>query len=126
MISVALLVTPSVALIVTLLSPPPKFPVSVLIMKVPDVAPSGTVMLAGTVAFLVSLLCSVTVRPPAGAGPLKVIVPIEVAGAVTLSGLRLRFVKVTTSAGGGASNVVAEAVFDNSERLPVVSTAITA
>ena len=111
---------------VTLFSPPPRSPVRVLIMKVADVAPSATVMLAGTVAFLVSLLRSDTDNPPAGAAPLKVMVPIEVAGAVTLPGLRLRLVRVTTSVGGGAANVVAEAVFDNSERLPAPSTAITA
>ena len=75
--------------------PPPKLPVRVLIMKVADVAPSGTETVAGTVAFLVSLLRSVTDNPPAGAAPLKVIVPIELAGAVTVVGLRLTFVSTT-------------------------------
>ena len=94
-VSVALLVTPSVALIVTGLSPPPKLPVRVVMMKVADVAPSGTVMLAGTVAFLVSPLRSVTDRPPTGAAPVKVTVPLEVAGAVTRVGLSVRLDSTT-------------------------------
>ena len=89
--SVALLVTPNVALIVTLLSPPPRLPVRVVITKFADVAPSGTVTVAGTVAFFVSLLRSVTDTPPAGAGPFKVTVPVELAGAVTRAGFRVRF-----------------------------------
>ena len=83
------------ALIVTGFWPPPKLPVRVLMMKVADVAPSGTRMLAGTVAFLVSLLRSVTDSPPAGAAPLNVMVPVELDGAVTVVGLRLRFVSTT-------------------------------
>jgi hypothetical protein len=66
-------------------------------MNVADVAPSDTVMVAGTVAFLVSLLRSDTDNPPAGAAPLNVIVPIELAGAITVVGLRLRFVKTTSA-----------------------------
>lgn len=46
-------------------------------MKLAEFAPSGTVMLAGTLA-APSLLESVTTEPPAGAGPLSVSVACEV------------------------------------------------
>ena len=96
-------------------------------MKVADVAPSGTETVAGTVAFLVSLLRSVIDSPPAGAAQLKMIVPVEVAGAVTVVGLRVRFVSAVggITSGGGGAEVVAEAVFDKAERLPAASTANT-
>jgi hypothetical protein len=80
-----------------------------VITKVADVAPSGTVTLAGTVAFLVSLLLSVTLTPPAGAGPLKMTVPVDVAGAVTRVGFRIRFNKTTCS----STEIVAITVFEN-------------
>jgi hypothetical protein len=66
-----------------------------VITKVADVAPSGTVTVGGTVAFLVSLLRSVTDTPPAGAAPLKMTVPVEFAGAVTVVGFRVRFNNTT-------------------------------
>src|SRR5881296_3285788 len=49
----------------------------VLTVKVPLVAPAGTVTLEGTVAAPVLLLESRTCAPPAGAGPFSVTVPVE-------------------------------------------------
>jgi hypothetical protein len=80
-----------------------------VITNVADVAPSGTVREAGTVAFLVSLLRSVTVTPPAGAAALKITVPVEFAGAVTLVGFRVRFNNPTCS----STEIVARIVFEN-------------
>ena len=45
-------------------------------VKFTVVAPAGTVTLAATVAAVVLLDFSVTTAPPAGAGPLRVIVPV--------------------------------------------------
>ena len=49
----------------------------VLTVKLAEIAPSGTVALAGTLAALL-LLESITTAPPAGAGLLKVSVACEV------------------------------------------------
>ena len=49
----------------------------VLTVKVAEVEPAGTNTLAGTVATVVSLLDSVTVAPPAGAGAPNTTVPTE-------------------------------------------------
>ena len=85
--STAVLPVPArVAVIVTGFWPPPNCPVRVVTVKVPVLCPAATVTVAGTLAFRVSLLVSVTARPPAGAGPLKVTVPVEDAGAVTVVG----------------------------------------
>jgi hypothetical protein len=121
-VSVALtLLPPSVAVIVTGLLPPPNLPVRVVIPKVADFAPSGIVMLGGTVAFPVSLLLSVTVTPPAGAAPFNVTVPVELAGAVTVDGFRVRF-SIVEPAG---IVIVAVALFDIADWLPAASTAAT-
>ena len=67
----------SVAVMVTEFCPPPRSPVREVIVKVFEVAPAGTSTVVGTVAFLVSPLLSVTERPPAGAAPLSVTVPVD-------------------------------------------------
>lgn len=82
-----------------------------LITNVAEFAPSATVTLAGTVAFSVSLLLSVTETPPAGAAPFNVTVPIELAGAVTVVGLTVRLVTVDPS----GIVIVAVALFDNAD-----------
>src|SRR6185369_15149044 len=123
MLSVVLtLLLPSVAVIVTVFLPLPSLPVRVLITKVAELAPSGTVTLGGTVAFPVSLLLSVTETPPAGAAPFNVTVPVAFAGAVTVVGFTVRFAKVEPS----GIVIVAVALFDNADWLPAASTAATA
>lgn len=52
--------------------------VEVLTVNVAVAEPAVTVTLAGTVATAELLLDSVTLAPPAGAGPLRVTVPVEV------------------------------------------------
>lgn len=111
-VSVALtLLLPSVAVMVTGFLPPPSLPVIVVMTKVAEFFPSGTVTLDGTVAFSVSLLLSVTVTPPAGAAPFNVTVPVELAGAVTVVGFTVRFSKVEPS----GIVIVAVALFDNAD-----------
>jgi hypothetical protein len=56
-------------------------------MKLALLAPAGTVTLAGTAATPVLLLERETTAPPAGAGPLRVTVPVEDVPPVTLVGL---------------------------------------
>jgi hypothetical protein len=58
----------------------------VVMVKVAEVAPAATVTLAGTDAIEVLLLDKLTAAPPAGAGPLRVTVPVEEAPPVTLAG----------------------------------------
>lgn len=48
----------------------------VVILKVPEVLPAGTVMEAGVVAH-VALEARVTTMPPVGASPLRKTVPVE-------------------------------------------------
>ena len=109
MSSVALmLLLPSVAVMVTGFLPPPSLPVRVVMTKVADLLPSGTVTVGGTVALPVSLLLSVTKTPPAGAAPFNVTVPIEFAGAVTVFGSTVRFSKVEPA----GIVIVAVALFD--------------
>jgi hypothetical protein len=59
----------------------------VVIGKVAEVAPAKTVILAGTCAADVLLLCNVTTAPPAGAAPFNVTVPVELAPPTTAPGL---------------------------------------
>jgi len=57
----------------------------VVIVKVAVELPGATMTLAGTTADVL-LLESVTVEPPAGAGPLKVTVPLDEFPPATLAG----------------------------------------
>jgi hypothetical protein len=64
--------------------------VDVVIVKVAVLAPAGTVTLAGTCAADVLLLESVTTKPPGGAAPVRVTVPVDDAGPTTEAGFRVR------------------------------------
>ena len=88
-------------------------------VKVREVCPASTVIVCGTVAFLVSLLLSVMEMPPAGAGPLKVTVPVALCGAVTVVGLMVSETKAP------AICVVAEADVDLADWLFAASKAET-
>src|ERR1044072_9657299 len=77
LVTAVLPVPAGVAVMVTGFCPPPSWPVRVVTVKVAVLAPAATVTVAGTRAFLVSLLVRVTARPPAGAGPLNVTVPVD-------------------------------------------------
>ena len=59
----------------------------VLTVKVALVAPAATVTVEGTLATVVLLLERATCAPPAGAGPVRVTVPVEEFPPVTLVGL---------------------------------------
>jgi len=81
---VALFVTPpAVAEIVTEVLDEPG---DVLTMNVAELLPDDTVTLAGTLATEGLLLESTTTVPPAGAGPLRVTVPVEELPAFTVEG----------------------------------------
>ena len=77
----------------------------VVTVKLALVAPAGTVTLEGTLATAVLLLESVTWAPPAGAGPLRVAVPVEVCTPpTTLVGF-----SANDERGGGAEGVTVSA-----------------
>ena len=78
----------------------------VLTVKDALVAPAGTVTLEGTLAAPL-LLESVTIAPPAGAGPLNVTVPVEGVPPMTLAGFSVSDERV--GGGGGAGVTVSEA-----------------
>lgn len=59
-------------------------------MKSALVAPAGTTTLAGTVATAGLLLVRMIAAPPAGAAALRVTVPVEELGPMTLAGFRLQ------------------------------------
>ena len=88
-------------------------------VKVREVCPASTVIVCGTVAFLVSLLLSVMESPPAGAAPLKVTVPVELVGAVTVVGFRV------SETNAPAICVVADAEVDLADWLFAASKAET-
>ncbi len=77
----------------------------VLTANVPDVLPVGTRAETGTIADLL-LLDSVTLKPPAGAGPLRTMVPVEGFPPTTVLGL-----KVIVETCGGVTVKVAVATF---------------
>ena len=79
----------------------------VLTLKVALLAPAGTITLEGTLTALL-LLESATCAPPAGAGPLRVTVPVEDVPPITLVGLSIS--EETVGRGGGATVRVIEAV----------------
>ena len=66
----------------------------VVTVKVPEVEPAAMVIVAGTVPTDVLLLERLTTNPPAGAAPVKVTVPVDEAGCVTVVGFRARSASV--------------------------------
>ena len=82
----------------------------VLTVNVALVAPAGTVTLEGMLAAPLSL-ARVIRAPPAGAGPLKVTVPVEdCAPPTTLVGFRVSEESVGSGAAAGVTVRVAEAL----------------
>ena len=75
------------------------------IVNVALVSPPATVTLSGTVAAVAFPLESATTSPPAGAGPVRVTVPVLVEPSTTAVGLRLRL-ESDAEAGGGAELTV--------------------
>lgn len=71
----------------------------VVTLKLADVAPTGTMMLAGTMATLGLLLTRETTVPPEGAGALSVTVPVEAEPPLTLVGLMVNELSAGNSAG---------------------------
>src|SRR5439155_8896724 len=65
---------------------------------------------AGTVAAVALLLASVTTMPPAGAGPLRVTVPVEEVPPFTMVGLSVSVDSVTVTGGAAATVSVADCV----------------
>jgi hypothetical protein len=81
----------------------------VFTVKLMLVAPAGTVTLMGTWAAPVLLLDSATTAPPAGAGALKVTVPVDDCNPpTTLVGFNVS--EVSVGAGGGAGVTVSVAL----------------
>jgi hypothetical protein len=76
----------------------------VVAVKVVEVAPAGTVTLAGTCTAEL-LLDRLTAAPPLGAAPLRVTVPVEEVPPVTVAGLKLS--APTVGRGGGFTVSVA-------------------
>jgi hypothetical protein len=93
----------------------------VVMVKVADVLPAGTVTEAGTVAAAVLLLWREMLAPPDGAGPVKVTVPVEGLPPVTLVGLIVRDVRLTEAGAVGVTVKVAVCVAPNE---PVMITAV--
>lgn len=69
-------------------------------LKLADVAPAGTTMLAGTVATFALLLNRLITAPPEGAGAFSVTVPVEVDPPLILPGLRVSVLSVGSGVGG--------------------------
>jgi len=110
-VKVAVFVTaPNFALIVTLVVDVTDF---VVIVKVTEFMPGGTVTVPGSVA-VEELLCNVTTVPPDPACPVKVIVPVEELPPLTDVGFKL---KVEST----ASVIVNVAVGDFPLRLAVMT-----
>jgi hypothetical protein len=71
----------------------------VVTLKLADVAPSGTMILVGTVATFVLLLIKRIMAPPEGASALSVTVPVDAEPPLTLVGLRVNELSADNVAG---------------------------
>jgi len=92
----------------------------VLTVKVALEAPAGTITLIGTLAAPL-LLESITVAPPAGAGPFKVTMPVEdCRPPVTLIGFSVS--EVTVGRGGSVTVRVSVVVFVKLPEVPLIVT----
>ena len=88
-------------LAVIVIFPLPGAAAKVVTVKLTEVWPASTVTVAGTVATVESLLDRLTTKSPVGAAPEIVMVPVEVAGCITVDGLSVRL----ESVGGFTVNV---------------------
>jgi len=68
----------------------------VLTVKMAEEFPAATLTLAGNEA-LTELVANLTTKPPVGAAPVRVTVPVDEEPSVTLVGLRLTAISVTGS-----------------------------
>jgi len=80
--------------------------VDVFTVNVALLVPAATVTLEGTLATPVLLLESMTWAPPAGAGPLRVTVPVDELPPVTLGGLSVSEERVGSDEGVTVSEAV--------------------
>jgi len=64
-----------------------------LTVKVPEVFPEAIVSVAGTVASVFEVAIVIT-RPPVGAAPVRVTVPVELLPPTTLDGLKVKLAMV--------------------------------
>jgi len=90
-------------------------------VKAAEVAPAGTVTDAGTVAAVVLELVSVTTKPPAGAAPVSVTVPVDAAPPVSEAG----FIETADNAAAAAVGLTVRVVVrETLEFLAVIVTGV--
>jgi len=92
----------------------------VLTLKEPDVWPAGIEMAGGTCAAALPL-CKVTVKPPAGAGPLRVTTPLAGSPPTTVLTERVTPVTVTVEIGVIVRLAGEEELFSIAVTIPVVT-----
>src|SRR5687768_13697046 len=93
--------------------------------NVAEVAPSGTVTVAGTVATVGLLLARVTVTPPAGAAADSVTVPVEGLPPATLVGFSVAEARVGPVTGAAGVTVRVTGV-EAPPRVAVIVTGVSA
>ncbi len=83
-----------------------RFTLTVVTLKLADELPEETVTVVGTFARLGILLDNFTTKPAAGAGAVRITVPIDVAPPVTVLGLRVNEAKLADADGGGGNRLI--------------------